>query len=51
MPSANYQVFTNVQGNGVAVTVSVTNKTASGFTVNISAGLAMTLGWLAIEDR
>lgn len=51
MPSTNYQVFYNVQGNGVAVTPSTVNKTVNGFTVNISAGLAMTLGWLAIEDR
>lgn len=51
MPSANYQVFYASQGAGVSAAITISNKTATGFTMGLSVGVAARIGWLAIEDR
>lgn len=39
------------QPNALSVSVSITNKTAAGFTVALGVSLSMELKWYAVEDR
>lgn len=48
MPSTNYQVVT--QPNGLATVVTITSKTTSGFTLNMSVGVNGNIGYIAVEE-
>ncbi len=50
MPSTAYTVYTRtVSGTTVAVS-SVTNKSATGFTLNLTLGVVAVIEWIAVED-
>lgn len=49
MPSANYRVFFNVEGN-LATVLWPTAKATTGFTLNLSVGVAGSISWMAVED-
>ena len=50
MPSANYRVLFELPAS-VATATWATNKTASGFTTNVTTGFNGTLGYAAVEDN
>ena len=49
MPSANYRVFAQVEGN-LAVVLWPTSKLTTGFTLNMSVGVAGSVSYMVIED-
>ena len=49
MPTANYRVFLQVEGN-LAVVLWATAKTTAGFTVNLSLGVAGSISWVTVDD-
>jgi hypothetical protein len=49
MPTANYRVALE-SSQQMSASLWVTNKTASGFTVNVSAAMSATLGYTAVAD-
>ena len=49
MPSANYRVFLQTEGN-LATVLWPTSKATTGFTLNLSVGVAGSIAWLALED-
>ena len=49
MPSTNYRLLLERTGNASTV-LWVTSKTASGFTLNASIGIAEVIGYYAVED-
>lgn len=49
MPSANYTVLFE-RGGVTATVLTVSSKTVSGFTINLSVAVNETVKWLAVED-
>lgn len=49
MPSSSYKVFLQVQA-GLATTLWPSALNASGFTLNLSVGVAGDIAWLAVEN-
>jgi len=47
LPSANYDLA--FVATGLAISVTVTSKTAAGFTINLAIGIAGTISWIARE--
>lgn len=51
LPDTNYDLFW-APGAGVSVGVTISNKTAAGFTMTVGINLSsMDLQWLAVERR
>jgi len=48
MPSADYEIYWATPA--IAVNVSITSKTANGFTIQLGVALAMTMTWVAVEN-
>lgn len=49
MPSTGYHLFFQPQGN-MSVSMWATSLTVNGFTLNVSAGVAGTISYVAIEN-
>jgi hypothetical protein len=49
MPSVSFKVFFAPEGNLAAI-LWATSKATTGFTLNLSVGVAGTIDWLAVED-
>lgn len=49
MPSAGYRIAFE-RGSSVATVMSPSDKTVSGFTLNVSVGVTETVGYIAVED-
>lgn len=46
----NYSIYWQQPG-AVSVSVSITNKTVSGFTITVGLSVSASLNWYAVEDR